>query len=118
MFIISFTELNDNLQGFHPVIDPETGQMTGYKTTVGGADTVFPFSSVNKITIKLRIWGTWSYDTRTLYDTTATIVYTKSPSGWTSSTQGFESKSVSISSALVGHTVYNHTQLLSIKLDT
>lgn len=100
------------------MIDPETGQMTGYKTTVGGADTVFPFSSVNKITIKLRIWGTWSYDTRTLYDTAATIVYTKSPSGWTSSTQGFESKSVSISSALVGHTVYNHTQLLSIKLDT
>lgn len=37
-------EMNDNLQGFTPIIDPETGQITGYKTKVG-ADTVFPFSS-------------------------------------------------------------------------
>lgn len=34
----------DNLGGFTPVID-ETGKVTGYKTNVGGADTVFPFSS-------------------------------------------------------------------------
>lgn len=32
--------------GFVPIIDPTTGKITGYKTTVGGADTVFPFSSV------------------------------------------------------------------------
>lgn len=37
-----FGALNDNLKGFSPVIDPETGQITGYKTTAG-ADTVFPF---------------------------------------------------------------------------
>lgn len=41
-----FSELNDNLKGFEPIIDPETGQMTGYKTTIGGADTVFPFKTV------------------------------------------------------------------------
>lgn len=33
-----------NLGGFTPIID-ETGKITGYKTSVGGADTVFPFSS-------------------------------------------------------------------------
>ncbi len=38
------TALNDNLQGFTPVIDESTGKITGYKTTLGGADTVFPFS--------------------------------------------------------------------------
>ena len=30
--------------GFEPVID-ETGKITGYKTSVGGADTVFPFNN-------------------------------------------------------------------------
>ena len=39
--------LNDNLQGFTPVIDPTTGKIIGYKTAIGGADTVFPFSSGN-----------------------------------------------------------------------
>ena len=38
-------ELYNNLQGFTPVIDPTTGKITGYKTTLGGADTVFPFPS-------------------------------------------------------------------------
>lgn len=32
-----------DLGGFAPIID-ETGKITGYKTTVGGADTVFPFN--------------------------------------------------------------------------
>lgn len=36
-----------NLGGFTPVID-ETGKITGYKTSVGGADTVFPFSSLGE----------------------------------------------------------------------
>ena len=43
-----FEKLNDSLQtlgGFTPVIDSTTGEITGYKTTIGGADTVFPFSS-------------------------------------------------------------------------
>ena len=43
-FFIPPTPLNDNLQSFTPVIDENTGKMTGYKTSVGGADTVFPFS--------------------------------------------------------------------------
>lgn len=38
-------KLDTNLGGFNPVID-ETGKITGYKTTKGGADTVFPFSSI------------------------------------------------------------------------
>ena len=43
IFFISPPALNDNLQGFTPVIDESTGKITGYKTTLGGADTVFPF---------------------------------------------------------------------------
>lgn len=42
-----FNHLSDSLQtlgGFTPVIDSTTGEITGYKTTIGGADTVFPFS--------------------------------------------------------------------------
>ena len=44
MGYILVSALNDNLQGFTPVIDESTGKITGYKTTLGGADTVFPFS--------------------------------------------------------------------------
>lgn len=33
----------DEMGGFIPVIDSETGKITGYKTAIGGADTVFPF---------------------------------------------------------------------------
>lgn len=40
-----FSEQNKNLGGFTPVIDEETGEITGYTTTIGGADTVFPFIS-------------------------------------------------------------------------
>lgn len=36
-----------DLGGFTPVID-ETGKITGYKTTVGGADTVFPFKGISE----------------------------------------------------------------------
>lgn len=32
-----------DLGGFKPVINETTGEITGYKTTIGGADTVFPF---------------------------------------------------------------------------
>lgn len=41
-------QLNRNfntLGGFTPVIDETTGKITGYTTKIGGADTVFPFSS-------------------------------------------------------------------------
>lgn len=40
-------ELNRNFEtlgGFTPIMD-ETGKITGYKTKIGGADTVFPFKS-------------------------------------------------------------------------
>lgn len=40
----NFEALNENLGGFTPVID-ETGEISGYKTTLGGADTVFPFNA-------------------------------------------------------------------------
>lgn len=39
---LQFDEQNKNLGGFTPIID-DTGKITGYKTNVGGADTVFPF---------------------------------------------------------------------------
>ena len=32
-----------SIGGFTPVIDENTGEITGYTTTIGGADTVFPF---------------------------------------------------------------------------
>ena len=35
---------NSSLKGFEPILD-ETGKITGYKTEIGGADTVFPFSN-------------------------------------------------------------------------
>lgn len=37
--------LNNKLAGFEPVLD-ESGKIIGYKTDVGGADTVFPFNGV------------------------------------------------------------------------
>ncbi len=48
MGYILVSALNDNLQGFTPVIDPTTGKIIGYKTAIGGADTVFPFSGTAK----------------------------------------------------------------------
>ena len=52
-------EIYNNLMsmgGFVPIIDPTTGKITGYKTTVGGADTVFPFSQMpNNIYISCTI---------------------------------------------------------------
>lgn len=51
-------ELNDKIEtlgGFTPVIDETTGKMTGYTTTIGGADTVFPFSGENTLLLALYI---------------------------------------------------------------
>ena len=36
--------VNSSLKGFEPILD-DTGKITGYKTEIGGADTVFPFSN-------------------------------------------------------------------------
>ncbi len=49
---VAFNKLNEDLGGFKPVIDDSTGQITGYKTGIGGADTVFPFSSKYKTLIQ------------------------------------------------------------------
>ena len=40
--------INSNLKGFEPVLD-DSGKITGYKTDLGGADTVFPFSQMSNI---------------------------------------------------------------------
>lgn len=42
------TGLYSDLGGFNPIVDETTGKITGYKTTIGGADTVFPFSEIDK----------------------------------------------------------------------
>lgn len=42
---LSNSDKISKLGGFTPVID-DTGKITGYKTSVGGADTVFPFNSI------------------------------------------------------------------------
>lgn len=38
----------DTLKGFEPILD-STGKIIGYKTDIGGADTVFPFSTGDSI---------------------------------------------------------------------
>ena len=50
-------ELNNKLSGFEPVLD-STGRMTGYKTDVGGAGTVFPFT--NKVPFSTQYRTTWA----------------------------------------------------------
>lgn len=47
-----FGSINNNLKGFEPILD-STGKITGYKTALGGADTVFPFSG--NYTLKFRL---------------------------------------------------------------
>ena len=51
-------EIYNNLMsmgGFLPIIDPATGKITGYKTDVGGADTVFPFSGSYTVIFRLTL---------------------------------------------------------------
>lgn len=49
---LKFTVIINNLKGFEPILD-STGKITGYKTALGGADTVFPFSG--NYTLKFRL---------------------------------------------------------------
>ena len=42
--IFEVNDINSNLKGFEPILD-NSGKITGYKTNLGGADTVFPFRS-------------------------------------------------------------------------
>lgn len=53
--------LNNKLGGFEPILDA-TGKITGYKTDIGGADTVFPFSREIK---KRNIYHIGSYEDAT-----------------------------------------------------
>lgn len=47
-FLLS--SVNDSLGGVSQfIVDESTGKITGYKTEIGGADTVFPFSGGGKI---------------------------------------------------------------------
>lgn len=50
----------------------ESGKITGYKTKIGGADTVFPFKSSNSLALIVR-WGSYSGGSSTVpffYDDT------------------------------------------------
>lgn len=49
--------INSSLKGFEPILD-ENGKIIGYKTSVGGADTVFPFRQ-GIVSFKL-VQGNWS----------------------------------------------------------
>lgn len=64
-------ELNNKLSGFEPVLDA-TGKITGYKTDIGGADTVFPFSCDVKLIKAIRIYDTTT-TTSKLYTETYTL---------------------------------------------
>lgn len=56
-------KLNKQLGGFTPIIN-DAGKITGYKTSVGGADTVFPFSGLEYV-----------YDKGTFYNLISTFEY-------------------------------------------
>ena len=68
---IRFTHLDSSLTdlgGFKPVINETTGEITGYKTTIGGADTVFPFSSIEKYTMSGNYSSGYIYPEITISD--------------------------------------------------
>ena len=74
------------------MIDETTGEITGYKTTIGGADTVFPFKSDNSIAIKLGS-GAGTYDITQFYDdwqslTNSNFAYTVGSIGASSANGG------------------------------
>ena len=54
----NINELVDELGGFTPIIDETSGEIIGYKTTIGGADTVFPFKSTEDYNIVVQKKGT------------------------------------------------------------
>ena len=54
------------MQGFTPILD-EAGKITGYKTSIGGADTVFPFKKGTVLPLGTIEWTHYSGKTNT-YD--------------------------------------------------
>lgn len=81
------SELNNSLKGFSPVLD-STGKITGYKTDIGGADTVFPFSSVKHCAFGISHTtpseARWSYATITVPSGAKKIIITvtSTHTGW------------------------------------
>lgn len=64
----------DSLGGFTPIMD-ESGQITGYTTKIGGADTVFPFSGGNfQLDIVINV-GCTNYTGTKWYEKTLTVTY-------------------------------------------
>lgn len=99
-----------------------TGKITGYKTKAG-ADTVFPFSSANKITIVVRNYGKWSFDGREIWSQNITFVFIKQDNGsWktsksqsgTNSLGGLNSGNAAVQQGL---TVWSYCELVSIKVE-
>ena len=80
-------ELNKNLSnlgGFIPVID-ETGKITGYKTNIGGADTVFPFSGgAEEMTFGDFTGKAWSFWQNSETPTIPTVTYDENSITFTS----------------------------------
>lgn len=80
-----FGKLNDKLKGFEPVIDENTGKITGYKTAVGGADTVFPFSgfkNISKLTMLTASNSNMAYTIKNKGRYIFVIAYTQAGASW------------------------------------
>lgn len=61
---VTVAELKNRLAGFEPILDA-TGKINGYKTDLGGADTVFPFHvgfKKAKITLRYTVALNYSVD--------------------------------------------------------
>lgn len=80
--LISFMNyaLNNNLNSHPQFIYDETGSITGYKT-VGGADTVFPFS--NAEIIEFTATGTYKNPTITFENRYKSDIGVLKPQGFT-----------------------------------
>lgn len=79
--------LSNKLAGFEPVCD-STGEITGYKTDVGGADTVFPF-------IK-RLSGNFRLNSNNTYFTIENVKNYKSLSVWGGGATSWECSRIAV----------------------
>ena len=114
--ITTVSKINDNLKGFEPILD-DTGKITGYKTNVGGADTVFPFSSgkAYRITVVAR-GGAWHPSGWYAVSVETTTVITIHKDGTHSYTGG----SRTLSSAIINTNIANQkgvVQITSVTVD-
>lgn len=74
---LALKQVNSNLEEQPQFVYDENGQITGYTTKIGGADTVFPFKSNDLRTLKknieLHVSGTTNSDTSIYLTQTTTI---------------------------------------------